>query len=350
LRFLKTVRYLTGGYFSAALIGALGFLALIMGLTPQAPVPYLLPPDPSFGTRLGLDHLTSSWPAAVIYLALLLSLGSTVAIRFSPRRLIFLASHLGLWLLLVAGGLSPADREREIMNVAEGGLEWRTQKPGGPIREMPLAIRLDSFDIEEYPARLAVIDHQTGSPLAEENGRMSFWQLDPLEPAGRLMDYDLELLEFLPNAVQAGADIFVRSVTRTAFQAARISALNRRTGRRFEGWLTSGEPRSLPRPLPLEDRFLLAMTRPEPRRFISQVKVFTREGLEIESRIEVNKPLKAGSWLIYQRSYDTQAGRSSAWSGFELIQDPWLPLAQAGLILWALGSLGLIVRGARGRK
>ncbi|MDR1308891.1 MAG: hypothetical protein LBL95_03175, partial [Deltaproteobacteria bacterium] len=333
---------------SVALIAAMGLLALVMGLIPQAPAPYVPPAGAGAGMRLGLDHLTSSWPFAVLYLFLLLSLGATVAVRLSRRRLVFLANHLGLWALLLAAGLGAQDRLRETMLVPEGGLEWRSQRPDGEIVEMPLAIRLDGFDIEEYPAKLAIIDHGTGMPLAAD-GRAAFLQLDPMEPRGRLLGYDVELLEFLPGAVPAGPEVFVKAIAGTAVQAARIAATSRETGQRFEGWLATGDSLMPPRPLKLDGGLLMAMSRPEPRRFVSQVKVFTQEGQEIESIIEVNKPLKAGNWLIYQRNYDTEAGRSSSWSGFELVKDPWLPMAQAGLFVWALGSLGLVARGKRGR-
>ncbi|MDR0622461.1 MAG: hypothetical protein LBJ61_11410, partial [Deltaproteobacteria bacterium] len=188
------VKYFTSVPFSVALIAGLGALSLVMGFIPQAAVPYSPPDAPSLGARLGLDHLTSSWPFAVLYSATLLSLGATIAVRFSLKRLIFLANHLGLWLLLLAAGLGAADRLREFMPVREGGLEWRVQHPDGSIAELPLAIRLDSFDVEEYPAKLALIDHETGLPQGTD-GRMDFFQLDPLEPKGRLLGYDIELLE-----------------------------------------------------------------------------------------------------------------------------------------------------------
>jgi hypothetical protein len=345
----KIIAFLGSGPLAVSIMVTLGFLAIVMGLIPQAEIPYVSPPVKTLGIALGLDHLTSSWPLGILYFLLLISLGVTIAVRLKARKLIFLANHLGLWLLLLAAGLGAVDRAREVMVVAEGGLEWRVQKSDGQILEMPLAIRLDSFDMEEYPAKLAVIDHKSGQPLADSDGQMGFWQIDPLEPHGQLLDYDIDVLEFLPGAVPAGADIFVKAIARATVQAVKLSVKNRLTGATFSGWLSTGESFLPPRPLSLEDNRLLAMTRPEPRRFISKVKVYTQEGLEIESAIEVNKPLKAGSWLIYQRNYDTQAGRSSAWSGFELVRDTWLPMAQAGMILWAAGALGLIIKGRKGR-
>jgi hypothetical protein len=342
----RLARFFSSTPLSVALISAVGLLSLLMGLTPQA-VPY---PSPSatlgLGAKLGLNHLTASWPLTAVYLTTLLSLGAVVTVRFSRRRPAFVLTHLGLWLLLVAAGVGAGDRAREIMRVPEGGLEWRVMRSGGEIVEMPLAIRLDDFDLEEYPARLALIDHATGQPQTAD-GRLELWQIDPLEPRGKLGDFDLELLTFLPKAVSVDKDTYVQTVASAAVQAAKLKATSRSTGESYEGWVSTGESFRPPQPLKLGDGWLLAMTRPEPRRFVSKVKVFTQEGVEVEDTIEVNKPLKIGSWAIYQRDYDSGAGRSSSWSGFELVKDPWLPMANAGLALLSAGSLAMIVTGRR---
>jgi hypothetical protein len=325
----------------------MGLVSLLMGLTPQI-VPYQPPSEPLGPVaRLGLNHLTASWPLAAIYLMTLLALGALVVVRFSSRRPAFMATHLGLWLLLVAAGVGGGDRAREIMLVPEGGLEWRVKRTEGQILEMPLAIRLDDFQLEEYPPRLALINHSTGQPQTTD-GQLQLWQIDTLETRGQLGEFDLELLKYLPDAALIGQDEYVRAVPKGLIQAAIIKATHRPTGATYQGWVSTGESFRAPQPLKLGEHLLLTMTRPEPRRYISQVKVFTKEGLEIEDSIEVNHPLKVGAWYIYQRNYDSNAGRASSWSGFELVKDPWLPMANAGLILMSLGSAGLVIR-SRGR-
>ena len=56
---------------------------------------------------------------------------------------------------------------RITMTVSEGNVEWRGTTNKGEIIEMPLAIQLDSFVIEEYEPKLVVIDSQTGRILPE---------------------------------------------------------------------------------------------------------------------------------------------------------------------------------------
>jgi hypothetical protein len=337
------VIFLTSAPLATALIAYVAILALIMGLTPQEPIPYR--PNEITGpiSRLGLDRLTGAWPLASVYLLLLVSLGAAVAVKFARRGAIFLFLHLGLWLLLAAAGPGAADRSEEIMIVPVGSFEWRAQRPNGEILEMPLAIRLDDFDLEEYPAQLAIIEH---GPVSETfNPKLELWQIDPLEPSARLGGFDIELLEFLPNANPVADGIFVRAIMKGLVQAAKVRVVNRQTREIFEGWVSTGNKYQPPRPLSLSGNLMLTMTKPAPRRFISKVKVFARENLEEEGIIEVNKPMKIGSWYVYQRNYDSSAGRSSSWSGFELVKDPWLPMAWAGVFLMSLGSIGLVIRG-----
>jgi hypothetical protein len=351
LKSLKAVRLLTSIPLTVVLIGAMALYALAMGLIPQlAPESVIEEPVPLIA-RLGFLQVTSSWPFALLYLLILAGLGATVAIGFSPRkRPIFLLNHLGLWLLLLAAGLGAADRQREIMRVPEGGVEWRASR-GGEIRELDLAIRLDDFVMEEYPARLIMVDPSTGKPWPSERSP-AVLQLDPKGAGGRLAGYDVEVLQFLSRAAPMGEGAFVRAAANGMVQAALVRASGGGAGSVFEGWVSSGNgfvpPASLRLGAEGADRphgLVLAMTRPEPRLFLSKVKVFTKEGREIEASVSVNHPLRAGDWLIYQRDYDVDSGPLSAWSGFELIRDRWLRLAYAGFFLWAAGCLGLVVRG-----
>jgi hypothetical protein len=330
-------------------MGALAFYALIMGFIPQL--------GPSSGLnsdhlldRLGWRQITSSWPFTFIFLLTTVALGATVFRSFSRKRLVFCCNHLGLWLLFLAAGLGAADRQRAVMNVPEGGLEWRARE-GEAIKEMDLAIRLDDFHMEEYPAQLALVDSLSGRTWPP-GAAPALLPIDPDQPAGQLKDYVIKVESFLAKAVPIGDDRFVRAIMDGASQAAHVQVHNLATHESFSGWVTPGNGYLPPYPLPLgqfapgrEPGWVLTMTRPEPKLFQSKVKVYTKEGVEVESTVRVNHPLRAGDWLIYQRDYDTLAGPASSWSGFELVKDPWLPMAYAGFLLWTAGCCGLIIKG-----
>jgi cytochrome c biogenesis protein ResB len=87
--------------------------------------------------------------------------------------------------------------------------------------------------------------------------------------------------------------------------------------------------------------------RPEPRRFASDVEITTPDGRSVRGVIEVNHPLRAGGWWVYQYGYDSAAGPESRYSVVELVRDPWLGVVYAGFAMIAAGALAMIWRGRR---
>ncbi len=98
---------------------------------------------------------------------------------------------------------------------------------------------------------------------------------------------------------------------------------------------------------PLGERYAAVMTAPEPRSFSSDVEVYTKDGDAIKTSIEVNNPLRIGSWTIYQYGYDNAAGNRSKYSSFELVYDSWIIPVYIGIILMMLGSVSMIWSGRK---
>ena len=78
-----------------------------------------------------------------------------------------------------------------------------------------------------------------------------------------------------------------------------------------------------------------------PKRFASDITVHTKNG-EVSGTVEVNKPLKADGWNIYQYDYDVKSGPESRYSVFLLVRDPWLPAVYLGIFLMLAGALWLV--------
>ncbi len=87
--------------------------------------------------------------------------------------------------------------------------------------------------------------------------------------------------------------------------------------------------------------------RPEPKRFASDVEVTLPDGRTVRGLTEVNHPLRAGGWMVYQYGYDREAGPESGYSIVELVRDPWLPLVYAGFAMMAAGAAVMIWKGRR---
>jgi hypothetical protein len=345
-------RWLSSGPLALCLIGSLLFFSLVMGFTPQAGG--IDPKDTRLLTRLGLTRVTSAWPFILLYAFTLVSLGLVIARRlcsFSRRDYVFYLNHIGLWVVLTAAGLGAADVQRLVMHVREGETEWRVYGPGGTVLELPLAVTLKDFAMEEYPPKLTVIDMQTGRPQPEDKPLfLSISGSGPEALRGRLGAWEISLESYLHEAVKKG-EAYVPSPMPVSTPAALVRAGNPLSGETKRGWVCSGG--SVPEffsGLSLDGDLLLVMTRPEPRRYLSDIVVLTQDGDKIEHRLEVNKPLRVGFWNLYQYSYDSKAGKASAYSSIELVYDPWLYPVYAGIAIMLSGGVCLVWAGTGARR
>ncbi|WP_294744378.1 cytochrome c biogenesis protein ResB [uncultured Prevotella sp.] len=84
-----------------------------------------------------------------------------------------------------------------------------------------------------------------------------------------------------------------------------------------------------------------------PKRFASDILVRTKDNEEIQTTIDVNKPVEVDGWKIYQYSYDTQMGPQSQISILELVSDPWLPLVYTGIYMLLAGAVCMFIFGGK---
>lgn len=342
-------QWFSGVPFAVTTIAAMLVLALVMGLTPQVARPN--PHDTGIFTSLGFRQVTSSWAFVLVYFLMLLSLGALIVrrlIAFRMRDYAFYFNHIGLWVLLFAAGLGAADMKRYVMHVREGEVEWRVYSENKDVLELPIAIELNDFDMEEYPPKLTVIDRKTGE--SQPLGKVDYFQIDEKRPSGSLNGWQIELNEYIHQAIRNSDSTYQEVPMPGSSPAARITATNMKNGDIRKGWVCGGNMSQLYMTLGLDSQYCVVMTQPEPKRFLSDIKVFMEDGNEMETILEVNKPLRIGSWTIYQYGYDNQAGRMSTYSSMELVYDPWLYPVYAGIALLAIGSVCLLWSGNRNKK
>lgn len=345
----RIARWISSVRFAVPTIGALVAFGILMGLTPQV----FLGAKQQGGvvSMLGLDNATSSYTFMLIYLLLLLSLGMVTAKRllhFRWHDYGFYLNHAGLWLLLFAAGLGAADRGHFFMSVQEGATEWRAYDKHNELVELPIAVELNDFDMEVYPPKLAVIDRQTGEVFPK--GRPEFFQIDEKIPKGTIGPWEVQLLEYIHDAVRNSDSTYHEVHMPGASPAARVRVADTRNNKTQEGWVCGGNMAQLYMLLNLDEQYALVSTRPEPKRFVSNINVYTQNGRTAHTLLEVNKPLKIGSWMLYQYDYDKEAGRMSSYSTFELVYDPWLGAVYAGLGLLFLGSVCMLWMGNRRKE
>lgn len=351
MHLLRKIVYLFGwlSHYSAAVSALLWVVGMtvIMGLIRQAPSGH------ASGDILGFSQMISSWPFVLLYFWMVTALGLTIlraSFPFKLRRLSFLLNHIGLFIALLTATLGNADMQRLKMTTRMGNAEWRATDDKGHLIELPLAIELKDFTIDEYPPKLMLIDNETGRALPEKSPVHLL--LEEEVSTGNLLDWQLTIEQTIPMAASvATADTlrFNEFHSMGATYAVYLKAVNRQNGLTREGWVSCGSFMFPYKALRLDSLTSLVMPEREPQRFASEVIVYTKEGTVTEGIIEVNRPMEVEGWKIYQLSYDETKGRWSDVSVFELVRDPWLPFVYAGIVMMMLGAVCLFVN-AQKRK
>lgn len=280
------------------------------------------------------NGVKTSWPFSLSYLLILINLVLVIGKRlrsFKIKDYGFYLNHVGLFLFLFSAGLGSADMDRYFMRVYEGQVEWRGESSKkGELTELPVAVSLEDFSMDEYPPKIVLIDKSSGEtfPPGKESSVKSI-----VGSSGDIDDWEIKVdsvvdkLKFAP--------------------AAFIRATNKKNNTILEGWVSCGNYFQPFKVLDISESYCFAMTYPEPKRFVSSVEVFNKNGEKKKGEVEVNHPMTTGSWKIYQYSYDTNKGKDSDYSVFELVHDPWLIPVYIGIFMIMAGAVTLIWKGGR---
>lgn len=349
------IRWLSSVYSTVPAIAVLLGVIIVMGLTPQLPdgTMEVAFPENVF-TKMGWYRMTTSWVFLFLcfYLLMLIefALLKRITTKQSWRNIGFYLNHTGLLLALLGGILGSADIQRLTMTVKEGNVEWRALDRTGGLRELPVAIELDTFTIEEYPPKLVVIDTHSGKMLPEKQPENYVY--GGVGEKTALNGNHIEILEYLPQAGMVQDSNFVNFVpyfTEGATTALKIRVTNPNLKAPVEGWVSNGSFIFPYQVLYIDSVSGIAMPVNEVKKYTSKVTVFTEDGRAEKADIEVNKPLSIENWVIYQLSYDETKGKYSDISVFELVRDPWLKIVYAGIILLMAGALFLFIAGPKKR-
>lgn len=351
----RTVRWLSGVYATIPALVVLLTLTVILGLIPQFPAGTgreQLPLHPF--TSLGWYQMTTSWPFVLLCFYNLAILGLATLRRTTRKQtwrdIGFYLNHFGLFTALLCGLLGSADMERFTMSVQEGQAEWRGTDKTGEIRELPVAIQLDTFMIEEYEPKLVIIETETGRMLLAS--RPESYMFEGVGKTTRLAGVTLEITDYLPHAAIFRDSTFMNVVPMMmegAATAIRVKAEKPGLDQPVEGWVSNGSYLFPHIFLQVDEKTSVAMPVQEIRKYSSHVTAYTEGGITKEAAIEVNKPLRIEDWMIYQYSYDDSKGKYSDTPIFELVRDPWLKPVYTGIFMLLAGALFLFIAGPKKR-
>ena len=315
-------------------------LTVVMGLTRQVSA-HERAIDP-----IGLTQMLSFWPFVLVYLLLATIVGLITLrqiLHFRLRELPSLLSHVGLFLVIVTATLGSADMERVKLTATTDMPEWRATHEQGFV-ELPLAIQLEKFTIDEYPPKLLIINSQTGKSVPAKNPEIAL--IDKHFREGSILKWRIRVLKNLPLAapvVTSDTTKYVEWQSSGAVTALLVEAQRMKDGRAVGpptvGWVTCGSYLFPFQELKLTKQLSLVMARREPERYASRIHVYTESQKNIVATVEVNKPVSVDGWRIYQLSYDEAMGRWSETSTFELVKDPWLPAVYVGIYMLLAGAI-----------
>ena len=350
-----------------AIAGA-ALLTIIMGLTRQLPEGRL-PADP-----IGLTKMLNFWPFILVYVWMTAIPGEATILqlsRFSWRRLPSFVSHLGLFIVLTCGTLGNADMQRLKMFCEQGKVEWRGLDAWKNVHRLPVAIQLAKFTIDEYPPKLVVINRRG---LPQPTKKPENLILDKGLRAGNLAGWNIEVVKRIEDAMPAALVRMVGKMPTGMMANIRMDSLGlarnkegyiqneapgsacaiyvkaTRGKEQKQGWISCGSYMFPYQGLKLDNEHTIVMPNREPRRYASLVDIYTMDGQNIQTEIEVNKPFSVSGWKIYQLSHNEQMGKWSNVSVFELVTDPWLPIVYAGIFMLLIGAVGMFLTAGRKKR
>jgi len=292
-----------------------------------------------------LYNVTSSWTYTISIIFFLIILGTVTIKRlakFSKKNIAFFLNHFGLWLCVASAHLGAGDIQKRDMILEEGKTSWYGIINESTLEELDFAIKLRDFSIEEYPAKIAFVDNNTGEIITYNNKPFI---IDPHEGLQfTYKNFDLHIEKLYMNSAPV-LDRFEPVLSMGATQSLKITQSNNGIIDTF--WISS--PSNLYRQAmhQIDSNTTILMTNPEAKCFLSEITVYEKTGAVYDTAIEVNKPIEIAGWKVYQTSYDESMGKWSSQSVLELIKDPWLPIVYLGFFLLIAGSLYLIWTGKR---
>ena len=296
---------------------------------------------------LGLDSVTRSWPYVLSVMWLLTSLGLVIYRNANRphRRLFFMFHHLGLWLVLFAGGIGAGEVQKLAVQTVKGENVSEAYTSSGERIRLPFSLLLTDFNIDYFPPKLVLIDPETGAMMDKKKSL-------PFAEVGKTINlhgWEITVNKVMPSCVpKDGA--YMEVDMPGAGSAVFVSIIHKKKWTKKEGWLFTGTDTFDPEVIQLDASTILYILKPDPKEYRSILKVTADDGLEEEITLTVNNPEKIKNWDLYQTGYDTEMGKFSQISIISIVYDPWISVVYTGIGLMLAGAVSLIFWGARTKQ
>ncbi len=337
----RFVMWLGGIPLGISLIFTLALLSFVGGMLPQESGTGAL-----WVKTLRLNGVFSSWPFAIAVFFFLFNLGLSLVWKTVPFRaanLQFILFHAGFWVALSCGLMGAADLQRVIIPLYEGKATSRGYEASSKsMTELPFEVYLQNFEMQEYSPQLALYDQQQSRLLPDDLRQVQ----DMAE--GMAVSWDrltLRVERYLPSGRVDSSGVPVPTDSPEGMPYVRIAGIS--GDEEVAGWVSTGSPFEAPSVVRAGSR-LIVLIPGAPKKFRSRITI-RRDGgeREVSEILEVNKPVEANGWKLYQMGYDEQAGRWSSLSLVEGVRDPWLPAVYTGFFMILAGNAMFFWKGMK---
>ncbi len=332
------IRWLSSIPATIASVTAYTSLMLILGFIPQE-----VKDVNSVVHKLGMTHVTESLPFLFSSFMLLTVLSFTILRRLTPfnlRNLGFFLNHFGLLLIIIAASFGSSDSQQLSLKMYEGDKFGVAFDKFNQHHKLPFKVELIDFSMKTYNPELVVINKESNF-VKDKDGKVLFTiDKNKKYSIGR---YEIKIEKYLESCkpvVDSFAPLDMMGATSAAF--IRVNKKESKDKEVAAGWISCGSIIFQEKALMIESDFTVSMNKPQPKKYMSKVKIYFPDGKVKIETIEVNKPLKVNGWYIYQMGYDETIGKWSAFSIFEFVYDPWLKVIFVGVALLMAGACFLI--------
>lgn len=294
---------------------------------------------------LGFTQMSRSWIFNLFLFQFMTAVGLKAVDdvhHWRKRNLANVIMHASFFIVLAASIFGSGDKTRVRVTAALGMPETMGVTEEGIRTELPFALTLKEFVLDEYPPHLHRFHQEKLSP--------EFISIEGEGSQGALGNWQVECLEFLEYAGRLTEDSAYQAMNHVgATSAIRLKAYHPDTRHTVEGWVSCGSHIFAGSALLLPDGSQLVMPRREVKKFLSKIEVMTEDGKQ-SFDISVNHPATVGPWKIYQSGYDSTRGRWSTISILECVKDGWYTATHIAMWMILIAAATMFIKGRNGRQ
>lgn len=334
---LKT---LYDGYACVSSLASMMLMTIIFGFTRQDAA------TEGLVGLLGFSRMTSSWSFNFILLYFTTTTGLALMDdlhHLRQRRWAAVMSHLAVFVVLAAGIFGSGDKLRVTIRTQVDQPVYAGMDRNGRSVELPFAITLKEFSMEEYPPKLYILNTVT------ETSSEEFLSVEREGDEAIIDGWRIRVVQSLDMAARLSDEEHWQAMQHVgAAPAVYVVVRHERSGQEYEGWVSCGSFVFEPSYLMMGRNFAVAMPRREAKSYLSRIELMDEAGQVEAHDIRVNHPARKGSWQIYQVGYDTSRGRWSTTSVLECVRDGWWSVIHTAL--WLLIAMGVVMFLTAGRR